>query len=544
MEPPWTTSSTATGGGFADLVGDLDVRPGEQRGEDDHDHAQPDEQDRGVRHLVAAALDRTEHALTIIPSRARPARRGPEPCSLIACRLVPAAAKALGEAAEELGLGEHRLLELVEQHALVRARGCSRSRPSFRRAGSRRREPPRWSALTSGIEPPVATHDGSLPQALCRAARAARYAGPDVVAEKPFPISAASTSSGIPNGRIASRCRTSAACASLGSCAGWMRRLILARAVRDDRVDGVVDRQDVDSRHRERRPGPEARSRGRPSRRRERPARSPRARGTPRRCTRPRSIPRDGGPARRRRRSRRAASASAWRSAIRASGAAPPNWPLCFGPASVLTWTVTTAIPRRPDGERRDAGPEAAHVPDHHRVGREQLGLRGRERGEGAPDLLLALDHDLDPDGRVSVPRSQRADVHQDVRLRVGGAAAVDRAVAFGRLERRRFPLRLVAHRHDVVVPVEQDGRSARRPGNLADHHRSGVGELEHVDLLHAGIAEQPQDSVARLEQRRSRVLREAEGGDRRDRDEPGELRPELRHQRGDLRGECGGVDL
>ena len=33
----------------------------------------------------------------------------------------------------------------------------------------------------------------------------------------------------------------------------------------------------------------------------------------------------------------------------------------------------------------------------------------------------------------------------EDVRLRVGGAASVDRAVALGRLERRRLPLRLVA---------------------------------------------------------------------------------------------------
>ena len=46
-----------------DLVGDLDVRPGEQGGEDDDDHAQPDEQDRGVRHLVPAALDRAQDPL-------------------------------------------------------------------------------------------------------------------------------------------------------------------------------------------------------------------------------------------------------------------------------------------------------------------------------------------------------------------------------------------------------------------------------------------------------------------------------------------------
>jgi hypothetical protein len=37
---------------------------------------------------------------------------------------------------------------------------------------------------------------------------------------------------------------------------------------------------------------------------------------------------------------------SACSSTISASGAAPPNWPLCFAPASVSTSTVTIAIPR------------------------------------------------------------------------------------------------------------------------------------------------------------------------------------------------------
>ena len=39
--------------------------------------------------------------------------------------------------------------------------------------------------------------------------------------------------------------------------------------------------------------------------------------------------------------------ASACNSAISASGAAPPNWPLCFGPASVLASTVIIAMPRK-----------------------------------------------------------------------------------------------------------------------------------------------------------------------------------------------------
>ena len=54
---------------LCDLERDADVCPREQRGEDDHDHAQVDEQERGVRHLVAAALDGAENALHHPPRR-------------------------------------------------------------------------------------------------------------------------------------------------------------------------------------------------------------------------------------------------------------------------------------------------------------------------------------------------------------------------------------------------------------------------------------------------------------------------------------------
>ena len=162
--------------------------------------------------------------------------------------------------------------------------------------------------------------------------------------------------------------------------------------------------------------------------------------------------------------------ASARSTARSASGAAPPNWPECFGPASVRTSIVTTPIPRRPIVSVGTPGRMLPMSPIDHRVRGEQLGPGRRERGERASRLLLALDDDLDPDRGLAIPRAQRADVHEDVRLRVGRAASVDRSVALGRLERRRLPLRLLADRHDVVVAVEEDGGRAlaarvSRPG-------------------------------------------------------------------------------
>ena len=76
--------------------------------------------------------------------------------------------------------------------------------------------------------------------------------------------------------------------------------------------------------------------------------------------------------------------------------------------------------PTQPDGQSRNAGTKAAHVRDHHRVGREQLRPARWEGRERAADLLLALDHDLDPDRGLPTPRAQGADVDEDVRLRVG----------------------------------------------------------------------------------------------------------------------------
>ena len=57
---------------------------------------------------------------------------------------------------------------------------------------------------------------------------------------------------------------------------------------------------------------------------------------------------------------------------------------------------------------------------------------------ERAPDLLLASSTSLIPT-EACRSGAERADVHDDVRLGVGRAATVDRAVPLGGLERRRL---------------------------------------------------------------------------------------------------------
>ena len=116
--------------------------------------------------------------------------------------------------------------------------------------------------------------------------------------------------------------------------------------------------------------------------------------------------------------------------------------------------------------ERRHAEGVVADVADHDDVRLEQLGVGPDELLDAAvAALLLALDEDLDADGAVLAEGEERAGVHDDAALVVGGAAAVEAAVALGGLERRARPGLLRAGRLHVVVRVEQDGGSARRAG-------------------------------------------------------------------------------
>ena len=108
------------------------------------------------------------------------------------------------------------------------------------------------------------------------------------------------------------------------------------------------------------------------------------------------------------------------------------------------------------DGQRRLPRADRATVGDEDRVRAERLGVRGRvPLLERAPNLLLSLDQELDPDRRPALPRAQRADVDEDVRLRVG------------RRHVRRSPRRArsprTAGRSTTLRPRPARRRSARR---------------------------------------------------------------------------------
>ena len=211
--------------------------------------------------------------------------------------------------AEERGLGRGRLLELVEQHALV---GRVDVRVAVGRADQQdlglgrrglQRADERDRAAAAGASP------AALPQAARqRGARRRRRPGPSSAPRTRCRSPRRRTSSAMPNGRTASRWRTSAACASAASCSGCTRRLSFARACGETALsapstDGTSIPVTVIA-------GPDQTREPRPPVPMQRqPGAAPRpARGTRRRCRTRRSTPRGAGPRRRRRRARRAAS--------------------------------------------------------------------------------------------------------------------------------------------------------------------------------------------------------------------------------------------
>ena len=198
----------------------------------------------------------------------------------------------------------------------------------------------------------------------------------------------------------------------------------------------------------------------------------PPARGTPPRRGRRGPTPRGADPRPPRRPRRRAARRGARSSTSRASGAAPPYWPLCRADGERRDLDVTFAMPR---SRQSASGCPAARCRCRRPSGRRRrtAGVgRGVRRQRRTADLLGPSITIVRPPGAA---RSRRAARRRARRCstwcrRCRGRI---RAVAHGRLERRGGPPDSSPGGHDVVVAVEQHGRRALGAGDLA-RSRSG----------------------------------------------------------------------
>ena len=238
-----------------DLVGRLDVEPRQRLREQDHAEAEPQEQDRRVRHLVAEALDAVEQPLHARVLGGRPRRSRDDRVG------HGRQLQRVGVLAEERGLGERSPSRARRAARARRARGCSRSRRSRRRAAPRPSGTAACSALTSGIDPPPAALTAGVPQA-AEQRRARRLVGRPGRCRRRSRCRSPrrGTSSAIPNGRTASRWRDERGLRLARVLRRMHAQVDLRPRVRRDRVERVRHRRHVDARDRDRRARPDARA--------------------------------------------------------------------------------------------------------------------------------------------------------------------------------------------------------------------------------------------------------------------------------------------
>ena len=143
--------------------------------------------------------------------------------------------------------------------------------------------------------------------------------------------------------------------------------------------------------------------------------------------------------------------------------------PLCTAWSRVRTSTKQLTRPRSEVVSAGYADVPVAGVGDDDDVGRRaRRGARRSSRSsESEPNSSSPSTNTHHADRQRVAEGAQRRDVRHDAGLVVGGAPAVEPAVALDRLERVGLPQRQVADRLDVVVGVEQHGRRAgrARPG-------------------------------------------------------------------------------
>ena len=131
-------------------------------------------------------------------------------------------------------------------------------------------------------------------------------------------------------------------------------------------------------------------------------------------------------------------------------------------------------------------GPLHAPVAREHGIGLQAILVRfdGRH-GVRAADLFLALPEEGQIDRRRAVDGGQRLDrldERDQVGLHVSRAAGVNPPVAHRRFEGRTLPKVERISRLDIVMPVDQDRRFARRRVPCAEDHWM-TGSLDQFNL-------------------------------------------------------------
>lgn len=193
--------------------------------------------------------------------------------------------------------------------------------------------------------------------------------------------------------------------------------------------------------------------------------------------------------------------------------------------------------PAQGDGRGTGADAGVARVADQECVGAELLGVPGDVLFEAPRALLLGtLGDEPDPDGEAVAEGAQGGEVHDDVALAVGCAAAVPAAVALGQPEGRGTPGGVVERGLYVVMAVEEHGRRSGRRRAVAEYRLAAVRGLHETYVLEAGVGEGVRDPPGGPAALLGRVL--AGVGDGGDGDEFRQVVVGTGHQGGDAGSE------
>ena len=153
-----------------------------------------------------------------------------------------------------------------------------------------------------------------------------------------------------------------------------------------------------------------------------------------------------------------------------------PRMEVLVGPGH---FNLHVSQPAQPAGNGGSGHGKHRGIRHQNDVGFQQLFIAAAETVKaGRPDLLLALQHELDVAGkRIGGAHGlERLGVHPQLPLVVVGAAGPNAAVLDDGLERVGPPLGTRVDGHDVVVAVDQHGFSLGIDDFLGVHHRIAVG--------------------------------------------------------------------
>ena len=172
-----------------------------------------------------------------------------------------------------------------------------------------------------------------------------------------------------------------------------------------------------------------------------------------------------------------------------ASGNNPPKTPECPPKRGGPDFNGAPHQSPKGSGDRRNPHCPIAGVGYDYKVGSQRVGITFQEsRQVGRTDLFLTLQEHFHPHRRRPPERSGGPQMCDHPALVIGCPPAIHPAFLCYRLERFGLPHLKIADRLDVIVGVQQHGRSAFGSGDMTVNRGMSAFYLQEPDVLVPGL--------------------------------------------------------